>query len=146
MYEIGRFAVIGEHEPEPVGFLPIRLRPLNHHAAYPWWSETTQAMLRELPDLVTPGMRVLDFGCGATAILSLAVIALGAMPYPVEIHPEIAALAGEQLGEPPVPASPTLSAYDFALANVGDAALVGEVSRLAPHGLGTDKDGELVRW
>ena len=36
--------------------------------------------------------------------------------------------------------------YDFILANVGDAALVGEISNRSEHGIGTDKEGQVIRW
>lgn len=146
MYEIGRFAVIGEHEPEPIGFLPIRILPHSHYMAFPWWDDTTKAVLEVMAEDVKPGMRVLDFGCGASAILSLAAKALGATPYPVEIHPEIAMLASAQVQGVMVLTHPGESEYDYVVANVGDAVLVGEVSNLAPHGVGTDAAGELVRW
>lgn len=156
MYEIGRFAVHGEHEPAPVGFLPIRLVPASqpigyaHYAAFEWWNPTTQAILRRLPDIVRAGDKVLDFGCGAAPVLSIAAHQLGATPYPVENHHEMILIAQAQLAANgltmAVVTEPLPAEYDVVLANVGDAALVGSVSRLAPHGVGTDAAGELIEW
>lgn len=150
MYKIGRFTVIGEDEPAPAGSLPIRLLPLVHYAAYPWWSQTTADVLEAMGHLDLSGKAVLDFGCGASAILSIAVAALGGTPYPVEIHPDLAVLARQQLDandvSAPVMTEPPAVPFDFAVVNVGDAVLVGIVSKLAPHGIGTAQDGALIQW
>lgn len=150
MYEIGRFTVVGEGESAPAGSPSIRLIPYAHYAAYPWWSTTTQAVLEALPELVHAGARVLDFGCGASAIVSIAIAELDATPYPVEVHPELASIAQRQLAANgltmAVLAEPLAVPYDVAVANVGDAELVGRVSKLAAHGIGTDRDGNLIRW
>ena len=95
------------------------------------------------------GKRVLDFGCGASAILSLVASELGADVVACEIHPAYAAEAKRQIAanELDIPVVATASgSFDFAVANVGDAHLVGEVSKLATHGVGTDSEGELIRW
>ncbi len=150
MYEIGRFAVIGEAEPEPVGYLPIRLLPRNHIIGFPWWSASTQAVLTAMPDVIKPGDRVLDFGTGASAILAIAAARLGATVTATEIHTELAALAREQLAANDVSAEVYEAIdggdFDVVLANVGDAELVGRLSNIAPHGIGTDKDGALISW
>lgn len=62
--EIGKFAVLADGEECPDGFLAIRMSPHSHYAAYPWWSEPTRAVLEAMPEAISPGMDVLDFGCG----------------------------------------------------------------------------------
>lgn len=151
MYEIGAFAVIGAHETEPDGFMPIRLLPHVHPNAHPWWSESTQAVLGAMvaDGVDLAGKRVLDFGCGASAILAIAAARLGADVTAVEIHPELAALARQQIAANGLRLevlAATDEAFDFALVNVGDAGLVGRISNQATHGVGTDAGGGLVTW
>ncbi len=145
MYQIGeRFAVIGEGETEPEGLVPIRLLPHFHHSAYPWWSESTAAVLAALPDDLS-GKTVLDFGCGASCILGLAAHALGADVTALDHHPEIAEIARRQAdGRFPVLMLDNGHDYDVILANIGDAHTVGTLASRAGLLIGTSKDGDLV--
>jgi len=155
LYELGPIVVIGEDEPDvPNG---VRLLPIQHHAAYPWWSAPTSAIL-EVMDVA--GKTVIDFGCGASAILAIAAARLGASRVvAVEIQPELAEIArlniaANRLDIPVLPAIEGEADYmvanlgeaDYMVANLGDATLVGQASVYAGHGIGTDKAGELVRW
>jgi predicted nicotinamide N-methyase len=142
--QIGSFTVVGEHEEGP----GIRLLPHTHGDAYPWWSESTRNVLDALRPEDVAGKRVLDFGCGASAILGLAAASLGAalVAY-AESHPALWAIAQRQIEANgwPVVADDGGTA-DFILANLGDAVAVGELSRRSLHGLGTDKEGQVIRW
>jgi ribosomal protein L11 methylase PrmA len=149
MYQLGPLVVIGQDEAAPDGWW-VRLLPLVHVLSYPWWSDATEAVLAELAAVDLDGKAVLDFGCGDSAILSIAVAKRGATPHPVEINPEFVEIAQQQLAangiDVLVSQAAALAHYDFALANVGDAELVGKVSLLADHGIGTDRDGNLIKW
>ena len=149
-YKVGGFTILADGEKPPARSLGLTLLPFTDSAPHPWWSADTRALLEELPSLVTPGMRVLDFGCGAWAVLSLAVARLGATPFPVEINSELARHAEACLAanglECPVPPAPDQERYDYAIANVGDAPLVEAVAALAEHGIGTARDGSTIRW
>jgi len=142
-----RVAVYGEHEDAPDSGVVLVPHSVG---AYPWWSEPTRDVLEATPDLA--GLDVLDFGCGASAILSLAAIKVfgAATVTSVEYVPEFAEVALRQLEangiNPDVRASVDDGRWDFAFANLGDAALVGEVSRYATHGIGSDRDGGVIRW
>jgi len=151
VYEIGRFAIYGEHEIEPTGKVGIRLMPHSHHAAYPWWSLSTQSVLARLERLDLTGKSVLDFGCGASCILGLAAARLGGVVTAVEIHPELADIAQRQ-----AEANPTLDVtvraddpggmFDVILANVGDAELLdGLVDRAREHFIGTARKRNLLQ-
>lgn len=151
MYQLTeRVAVYGLGEPKDGPGIVIV--PHESNAVYPWWSESTQTVLREMENLPLEGASVLDFGCGSAAILGLAaVLIFGAARADfidnrrvVADFADKALLANGQDG--PVLAAPPQGHWDFAFANVGDAALVGEVSLLATHGIGTGKEGDLIQW
>lgn len=148
MFRIGLVAVYGEHEADPGG-LSVLILPHAIPGAYPWWSESTASVIESLRPEDVAGKKVLDFGCGASAILALVMAKMGATVTACEIHPIYAAEAERQIAANdfsiPVKAKVT-GKFDFAVANVGDAVLVGQVSRLAKHGIGTDQQGELIRW
>lgn len=149
MYQLGPVAVYGEQETDPGG-LSVRLLPYEGLGAYPWWSAETQKMIGAMQDLPIKGADVLDFGCGAFAILALTAAKMGAKSVVAcEIHPEHAMEATRQIAANELPIAVVSQAegkFDIALANVGDAVLIGQVSRLAKHGIGIDKDGEIVSW
>ena len=144
-YTIGPIVVIGAAEPDvPNG---VRLLPIQHHAAYHWWSAPTKAVIEAMD---VTGKSVIDFGCGASAILAIAAARLGASSVvAVEIHPELAEIARQNIAgnglDIPVLADIEGSA-EYMVANLGDAQAVGAASVYAEHGIGTDRDGELVRW
>lgn len=149
MYQLGPVAVYGEHEEDPGG-LSVRIAPYVSPGSYPWWSESTQAMLVAMTDLPITGARVLDFGCGASAILAIAAARMGAKEViACEIHPEYAAIARRQIEanglDIPVVAK-TKDRFDIAVANIGDAVLAGQVSKMAKHGIATDKEGNIISW
>lgn len=150
MYEIGQFAVIGEHERAIADRLCIRLMPITHMQGFPWWDRSTQDVMLRMPDLIAPGMRVLDFGCGSSAILAVAAHQLGAEVDAVEVHDELRQIAQLHLDTNDVPTTVTAEIvgdrYDVVLANVGDALLVGVVSRYGDHGVGTAADSEVIIW
>jgi len=141
---IGQFTIIGEHE-EGEG---IRLLPHTHGNAYPWWSESTRNVLESLTVEDVKGKRVLDFGCGASAILGLAAASLSAKSVDyAERDVELWAIAKTIVRRNAHSPSPdTGKRYDFILANLGDAEQVGKVSVRSEHGIGTDKDGAVIRW
>lgn len=146
MFEIGPFTVIGEREAMPQG-LAIRLLPHEHHAAFPWWSPTTQAVLVALGAEDIVGKRVLDFGCGASAILGLAASALGGRVSYAEHMPELWAIAVTNIAANGLdPTQDDGGRHEFILANLGDAYAVGQLAQRAPHGLGTDAEGQVIRW
>ena len=145
MYEIGRFAVIGQDEPEPDDLISIRLLPHFHPSAYAWWNESTAAVLDALPYDLT-GKTVLDFGCGASCILGLAAHALGGDVTALDRHPEIAEVARQQTGDRfPVLIEDDGRDYDVILANIGDAHTVGTLANRAGLLIGTSKEGDLLR-
>ncbi len=152
MYQIGRFAVIGEHEAEPDGLIPIRILPHLHFRAYAWWSESTAQMLERLDEV--EGKTVCDFGCGASAILAIAAARLGAAVTAVEQNAELAELARANLDANGFQAVPLMvgdfsdaeAHFDLLIANVGDAHLVGQVSKQSEHGWGTEQDGVVISW
>ncbi len=148
-YAIGNLTVYGAHEDDPGG-LSVRLTPHSHHAAYGWFSESTRAVLKAMEDLSIEGAKVLDLGCGASAILAIAAAKMGAASVVAcEINPEMAAIAGRQIEANglmiPVVASEK-GKYDVIVANIGDAVLVGELSKRSKRGVGTAQDGELLPW
>lgn len=144
MFQLGRFTVFGEHE-EGEG---IRLLPHTHGNAYPWWSESTRNVLEALTEADVAGKRVLDLGCGASAILALAMAQLGAASVAIaERDPELMAIAQSQLAANRLPVLvDDGGVYDFIVANLGDALAVGEISTRSQHGIGTDRDGGIIRW
>ncbi len=125
MYEIGRFAVIGEVEAEPDALLPIRLLPVGTKAKGWGWEPDTRAALDWLAERVQPGMTVADIGTG-TGILAIAAARLGGVVTAYEtlrLPRSIAAdnfalneidveLLGEYDGR---------RGFDLAVANLGDA-------------------------
>lgn len=150
MFELTtRVRVYGVHEDAPDD--GVVLEPYEV-AAYPWWSETTRAVLEWMADANLAGARVLDFGCGGSAILALAAARVfGARSVEcVENDERLVPIARRQLAangiRRTVFRSVDAGKWDVALANVGDAHLVGEVSRLAKRGCGTDRDGSLITW
>lgn len=149
MYQLGPVAVYGEHEDDPGG-LSVRIASYVSPGAYPWWSESTQAVLEAMTDLPVAGARVLDFGCGASAVLAITAAKMGAKEViACEIHPEYAAIARRQIEanglDIPVVAE-AKGKFDIAVANIGDAVLAGQVSKLAKHGVATDKEGGIISW
>ena len=95
-YAISNFTVYGEHEDDPGG-LSIKIVPYAHHAAYPWWSEPTRDVIAAMDELPIKGATVLDFGCGASAILALVARKMGATLV-LDARSESIADAQEQLG------------------------------------------------
>lgn len=143
MFQIGQFTILGEHE----GGEGIRLLPHTHGNAYPWWSESTRNVLAALTAADVAGKRVLDFGCGASAILGLCAASLGASVSYAERDTELWGIAREQIiANGLTPVEDDGGRYDFILANIGDAVAVGEVSTRSDHGIGTDNDGSVIRW
>lgn len=146
MYRIGRFAVVSKDEKVSPKMLPIVMVPHYHQAAFPWWDQSTANVLGTLPDDLT-GKRVLDYGCGASAILAIAAARLGASDVrAVEIHPELAALARANIeanGLPIVLEDDDGSSYDLILANIGDEDAV-KALRSRGTVIGTNRDGDLV--
>jgi len=148
MIEFGRFTVSGEHE-GAIGDMPIVLLPHELGQAYPWWSDDTRAMLDAFPFTLS-GLRVCDFGSGASAILGVAMWQLGAAHVTcVERYAELREVAERTLAlngvEGEVVAA-TEGGFDFIAANVGDDELVEGLQRAAPHGIGTGQGGRLIRW
>ena len=141
---IGAFTILGEHE-QGEG---IHLLPHTHGNAYPWWSESTRNVLEALTAADVAGKRVLDFGCGASAILGLCAASLGAKSVDyAEQDAELWAIAKNIVRRNSHAPSPdTGKRYDFILANLGDAEQVGKVSVRSEHGIGTDRDGAVIRW
>ncbi len=149
MYQIGNLTVYGEHEEDPGG-LSVKIVPYAHHAAYAWWSESTRDVLAAMDDLLIKGATVLDFGCGASAILALAAKAMGAKRVVAcEISPEMAGIAMLQINanDTKIKVVPLDDEkYDVILANVGDEELVAELMKRSTHGIGTRQDGTLLKW
>jgi len=150
MYELTyRFAAVSPGEPAGE-HLPVVITPYSHPIGYPWWSASTRAVLGMLPELIDPGDRVLDFGCGPAAILAVAAARLRATVVALEAHPELAAIARQQieangLDIPVIEADDGLP-YDVILANIGDAVLVGTLSTRSPRGVGSDSEDGLIVW
>jgi ribosomal protein L11 methyltransferase len=150
-YAIGDFIIYGEHEEDPGG-LSIKIIPHSHHAAYGWWNESTRKVLEAMVDLPIKGATVLDFGCGASAILALAAHKLGAKRVVAcEVHPEIATIAKRQIQANSArikvwPEDDGETEYDVIIANIGDAELAGRLSRRSKRGIGTSQEGDLLSW
>lgn len=146
---LGRFTVCGIEEPES-GEYPIRLLPHVHGNAFPFWSESTSNILDALTVEDVKGKRVLDFGAGASGILGIAAWKLGAKHIDfVERDRELAPILTAQAAANKLTSRimfSTTEHYDFALVNLGNAVEVGKVSQLAEHGIGTDEQGEVLRW
>ena len=145
MIEIGGFTIYGTHEDDPGG-LSVMLRP--HAYGYPFWSESTRRVLEAMRDLPIEGASVLDFGCGSSVILGLAAAKLGAREVvAVEHSPRILPQAKIQVeGRDIEVLESTDKTFDIILANVGDAELVGRLSKQSGLGVGTSKDGNLLPW
>ncbi len=148
MYEIGNFTVFGEHEDDPEG-LSIKIIPYSHNTAYDWWNESTKNVLDEMSDLSIRGAKVLDFGCGASAILAIAAKKMGAAEVVAcEINPELLKIAQKQIdangGEIELIQYDDDREYDIILANIGSIEEVEKLSIRAKKIIGTDKDGNLI--
>jgi ribosomal protein L11 methylase PrmA len=151
-----RVTVRGVHEPASAG--DIAIAPFASNSGYLWTNPTTIACLEALAVADVARRRVLDFGCGPAAILGLAALLVHRADSCVFVEnlPSIHEAARRTIvanGLAPgrtallarlaeVPGAP----FAFALANVGDEALVEHVRKLAEHGVGTRRDGELIRW
>lgn len=149
MYEIGRVVVLAEGEEAPTGTLGIHITPYAHHAAYPWWSESTRLVLGRLQRLDLAGKTVLDFGCGASCILGLAAARMGATVTAIDYQPELAEIAARQAAANPdlavtVQVDDPGGVFDVILANVGDADLLDAlVDRAREHFIGTARSRRL---
>lgn len=149
---IGPVTIIGEHETGPKDAIKLLPFPFDHHF-FRWWSDTTRDVLIAMGETDLRGLHVLDFGCGASAILAMAAVRMGAAKVTaLDQIPSLIAEARRQLkannldkkvqlviAREPMPC-------DFLIANVGEALLAGKVSTAAPHGIATDNDGNLIRW
>jgi len=145
VFKTGGFTIYGEHEEDPGG-LSIMLKPFA--PSYPWWSEATGKVLEAMHDLPIKGASVLDFGCAGSVILGLAAKKLGAREVvAVENNPLHLKEAKMQVeGRGIEVLESTDRTFDIIFANVGDAALVGQLSNQAKRGVGTDKAGSLLEW
>ena len=143
--------MIGEHEPEPEGAF-VRLLPFPFDAHFfPWWSAETRSVLEAMAGVDLRGKHVVDFGCGASAILALAAGRLGAgQVTAIDRQPSLVAEARRQVAANMAAVNVVLGTEpvecDFLVANVGDAVLAGVASRYAPHGIATDNEGGLIQW
>lgn len=152
MYEVGSLAVYGEHEPHPAEWPAVRLVPYVHPGAYPWFSASTQAVLRRMATMDLSGRTVLDFGCGASAILALAAARLGASRVVACDHAaDQLPIATSQVeangltGVIEVVAEDPGGDFDVILANVGDAALLAELAPRAGVLLGTARARQQIQ-
>ncbi len=150
MYEIGNFTVFGEHEDDPGG-LSIKILPYSHSSAYGWWNKSTKAVLNTMFDLPIQGATVLDLGCGASAILSVAAKKMGAAKVVAcEHNPELLEIAKLQIKANNLDievVAETKEEFDIILANVGDTELVEQLKTQSKQGIGTSKEEEeLILW
>ena len=140
MLTIGSFTLLSEHESAPDdGTLPIWLLPapvenmVNGMTVYgQGWHQDTQWYLRQVADLVKPGMRVLDFGAG-TGILAIAAARMGAEVTACEIEPNAIKLCRENcaLNEVRVDVVTKPSGkFDLILANIGKASDEYDIRKL----------------
>lgn len=151
---LGPVTVIGEDEETPSEGVVIRFLPFPASAHFfPWWDVTTVACLEELAARDLTGLHVVDFGCGATAILAMAALYFGAAKVTaVEKMPDLVEEARRQIeanglsGDIEVILAKEAPPCDLMVANLGDAVLVGQHSPSSPHGFGTDSEGGLVAW
>lgn len=125
MYQLtDRFAAVAPGEETDLAGIVII--PHFHPSAYPWWSGETVKVLTAMEGFNFEGMDVLDFGCGASAVLSIAAARMGAASVvALEIHPELAEIAQSQVDANGLgdvikinPADAPWS-YDIVLANLG---------------------------
>ena len=146
MYKMGEFTIYGDHEDDP-GDLSIRLFPINI-GTYPWWSKTTKAVLKEMHKLPIKGATVLDLGCGASAILSLASKKLGGKVTACENVPEQLNVARIQLKDNDIELieEDDNKEYDIIIANIGQIDMIEQLQKRSKHGICTSKEGEIIRW
>jgi ribosomal protein L11 methyltransferase len=142
--------VRGLHEGEADG--QVSIVPFESNAGYLWTHAATVACLEHLATADVEGKTVLDFGCGHAAILGLAsarVFGAGRVTF-VENDPRVRETSARSLeinGLPPkVLKHMPRGHWDYALANVGDVALVDRVKAKSAHGVGTRRDGSLITW
>jgi ribosomal protein L11 methylase PrmA len=144
MLDFCGFKIRGEHEKgDGILLLANELT----YSAHPWWHISTRRCLEALTEADVKGKRVLDFGCGAAPILGLAASSLGAreVAYAEKIPAlwEHAKKTIEANDLPPL--EDDGGTYDFILANIGDAYLLGQISKRSTHGIGTE-GYEVMRW
>lgn len=151
MFEIGDFRIYGVAEEgardDPQG---IVLTPYEVNA-YPWWADSTKALLGGMAEMDFENATVLDFGTGASCILALAAYRLGAKKVVAyDVVEEYVEIARQQVAANEFPITVVSeddgNSYDIILANIGDAHLVGQLSKRGKHGIGSSKDGEILRW
>lgn len=102
--------------------------------------ESTQLAIRALERYVSPGMTVIDVGCGS-GILSAAALALGARTaIACDVHPDAVATARRHLASPVFRGSIDAlrdSAADLVIANISKVvidALTPDLNRIASPG------------
>lgn len=148
MYKMGGFTIYGDHEDDPGG-LSIKLFPYTI-MSYPWWSESTQKVLTEMHKLPIKGATVLDLGCGASAILTLAAYALGADKVVAcennSIQANVAAKQIEGKENISLLYEDTDEKYDIIISNLGEADIIEKLKKRAKHGICTSMEGEILRW
>lgn len=150
MYKIGKFTIYGEHEDDLGGDLNIKILPHSHQSAYGWWNKSTKDVLNFMSNLPIRGAKVLDLGCGSSAILAIAAKKMGAAEVVAcEIHPELLEIAQKQIdvngGNIELIQYDDNREYDIILANIGNAEEVEKLSKRAKISLGTDIDGNLIK-
>lgn len=148
MYKIGDFIIYGEHENDPEG-LSIRIKPYSIGAAYPWWSETTQKVLKVMQELSIKGATVLDLGCGASTILAQAAKKLDAKSVVACEHDKKQLIIAEKQVEGmdiKVILKDDNKNYDIIIANIGDSEFFEDLNKRSKHGICTSKEGDLLRW
>lgn len=146
-----RVTVAGLHEQAGKGIVRLVPTEVPHYA---WWNEATRSVLDEMARHIAPGyeQRVLDFGA-ATGILGLAAsVVFGAVHVQfIESVIPLQELCEQNARLNNLPSFAVSGRwpdgrFDFAVANVGDSELVQYVRKRVPHGIGTSKDGGLIRW
>jgi 2-polyprenyl-3-methyl-5-hydroxy-6-metoxy-1,4-benzoquinol methylase len=149
--EFGRFTIYGAHEVAR-GTMAITIVPHDHPQLFAWWHESTREVLGLLPKSLT-GKRVVDFGCGSTAILGIAMARLGAKNVTcVERNEELAELASKSLDANGVKgvihaALAPGQHFDFMAANLGNDSMELEtLMTYADRGIYVGKDGAIETW
>ena len=147
MYKMGGFTVYGDHEDDPGG-LSIKLFPYSI-SSYPWWSDSTKNVLKEMLILPIKGATVLDLGCGASAILALAAKKLGASKVVAcennIARVDIARKQTENKGITVIEKDDNKE-YDIIVANLGESDIINQLKKRSKHGICTSKEGEILRW
>lgn len=145
-YQLGPLTVLSHDEPA-TGAWSVRLRPEGIIGAYPWWRDATRLVIESMAPLNLVGRRVLDFGCGSSAILSLAAHMRGARVTAYDHVPEMTEGARRQVAgyEIRVVDEDDGSDYDVILANIGNEPVVRLLCARAPFVIGTAKRGDLIR-